>query len=253
MARRVPPLGLEHLGRVIQHLLVCRSQDAGLHGNRLVRLVELQYTVHVGAHHQGDPTPGALQPEGHGRAPAVGVDRDALLIRIGDDLLHILLVPGMDDQIGRVLYDPLPELHRLFHRLAGPVLHAGIIIGMDVLLSDDRLEPSDLLIGKADRLSALDLFVPLVPGPDEVGVGHLKHVFDHPVEPAIRMLEPGRIPPLEDGPVGSLPGCFLCPRRGKGFLFAHTSSSDSKIRPAALGSRARRTRAAASRTFVVEA
>lgn len=153
VAAGVALTGRAALGGVMQVVFVGRPQDARLHGDRLVGLVEGQHPVHVGGHHQGHPAPGRFHSQGHRRTAAEDRQRNALGVAVGHDGGHVLLVAGMEHQVagrGRRL---VAQPQHFFGGLAVGVARAGKAVLLRVFRADDgrQARRMDLIQGRGRR------------------------------------------------------------------------------------------------------
>ena len=118
MPAGVAPGRAELFRRVIERILIFRPHDPGLDANGLVRLIELEYSVHVRRHDQRHASPGRPQPEVHRGASPVHVDRYAMAVAVIDDLPYVLLVARMQGGISRPVDNTMAQLLSLLNRFA---------------------------------------------------------------------------------------------------------------------------------------
>ena len=209
----------EVFGRVVEDVLKLRSADAGLDGDGLVDLVEGDDFVEILPEVEDHVRRAHALRAARDAGPS-GIDVKVYLVLLGesDQLLHVLRGGRIDDDVGKILDDALPQAHDVHHGLAVAHLRAGPLVGGDVVLSHDGAELVYLLYGKAGGHMDVHHFVADVHHLLKVVVGEVELLFHQLVKPLFRALVCRGIAPFHDGAVTLFDGRIGDPFRFELFV-----------------------------------
>ena len=131
MAEHQPVLGEQRLG--------LGAAQAGAEGRRRRDRVEREQAAHpaeVEGDHPGEAVAVGREAAGHRGATAEGDDHDPVLLGVVEHRLHVVVIGGTDDDVGRVAQVAGPLAEQVGRRLAAGALAAYAVVEHHVLLAD---------------------------------------------------------------------------------------------------------------------